>query len=1395
MEITSSRITNINPIKLDTDNENNNKLKKDKSVKQILDEKTTMLISSDKETEIIDHFTMMNTMTAQHAENIRNTLLKKTISSDILVDILNLINAADNNMKHLNNITGLDYYVTVKDKIDIKNLRLEYCRQQLMLLKKDEQKYKIIKNEIIGIENDIEVCSKVLLIAEKSSRVHQLSKLGFSINTIPIFRFFQALCNIIEKNFYYSLSADSSKAFVYGLDNIITLIDQTDKYVSAHYLNMLEALYENKLKSIVKTPIHFNKEDIIQHIITLNVEGWQNKTVAEKAEVYEMINAANKIIKKLNSSKSTINPEIETLNIYAISVLASIYETDAHVFGKLSLEDITLTEYVYSYKDQNGRTQVDTTTIYEYMLRHIQEIDSPLSKRDHIKLKFPAEFQPGLIYYLEEECENIKANYYIIKNFQKLEQEVNDINKLMPSSVQYLTDFLSDLSDKYRVLYLSLTDEVDYKITRKGFGYLNTFDPVSKYKKFTIYDILTGRDKKYISNELGFMMYNLDRTFPNKYNKKIIEEIDSFDVQTDYINNIEELKNNGNMKNKFYHYIDTLLNVYNNKNKHYYLIENSPSLLVYAQREIMDRTGNDPINYQNLHPENTPISVISTITGQRLQFSSLRDMKNQIKDNKEISDWFNYHFPVTHKMVAAELRLIKKDKDYSYLYENILEMYLADIDVLVFSQSENSIFNIFEHIKLFILPAFFMGPVAGFLYGSLITVLPSFGQAANSDTLEERNNYLNQAAFAMGLEVAGGISLVVLKKIISKAATLYAKTKLPKQVFVAPNNILDDLSNYGMNRTVTASLVLGMKKMTLQSQNIDILNSTNTMSYIGLAPRNRIREAIRSNMLAGTKYETAELYIADILKQANVITELQERSLIENLKRAKYYTDFLRNSDLFNDVQKITTIDDLLQIKQGQLVVFTKTVANADRPVHAMVSVGNGRFAGIKNSLLDASLGDGKKIITAEQLGQFEGSILKHSGSLEVGGLNVWAGYPKGAKYSYGQPIDQVAKDLVSEAMTDSAKCIAELLERSGELSSEQALVFYGVAKSLYSSSNHQKALQQLMTNQKQINHYSELASLPKGSLVAFHENNYSVKKLMVSLGDGKFAIRHADRLELIFGGNFTQLADGKFGSYQVTAGKVNLSAMRQASLLGKDSMFGLKGNKLLIRAHGAPSIINYMDSIEFANVVKGLMLRAEDTIDLRSVGAIELQSCFGAFGRYPSGQVLANELGKKVTAYPLAYSKKIAQNPQWWRPYPKTFMPASDLNFIQQWLINQQHMRNYNFWNKLLGLYKKVTMTNSRLARAVEHNKADSIIESLTHDIAKLVLKKISIEDFLQLHAEYYSDGLTEVSPAVIKLALETLLAKDTPSDEQSFAEQIIAVFSLNRYSFQLLDNYLSNI
>lgn len=48
---------------------------------------------------------------------------------------------------------------------------------------------------------------------------------------------------------------------------------------------------------------------------------------------------------------------------------------------------------------------------------------------------------------------------------------------------------------------------------------------------------------------------------------------------------------------------------------------------------------------------------------------------------------------------------------------------------------------------------------------------------------------------------------------------------------------------------------------------------------------------------------------------------------------------------------------------------------------------------------------------------------------------------------------------------------------------------------------------------------------------------------------------------------------------------------------------------------------------------------------------------------------------------------------------------------------------------------------------------------------------------------------------PAVLKSALEALLGKDIPDNEQSFAQQIIAIFSLNRYLFQLLDNDLTNI
>ncbi|MFW0003641.1 MAG: hypothetical protein AB8W37_04025 [Arsenophonus endosymbiont of Dermacentor nuttalli] len=174
-------------------------------------------------------------------------------------------------------------------------------------------------------------------------------------------------------------------------------------------------------------------------------------------------------------------------------------------------------------------------------------------------------------------------------------------------------------------------------------------------------------------------------------------------------------------------------------------------------------------------------------------------------------------------------------------------------------------------------------------------------------------------------------------------------------------------------------------------------------------------------MLDGTKSDSVWAYTADILKQSNIITEIDQRLLIENLKKTKHYTNFSQYNDLFNKVKKVTTMDDLLQIKPGELVVFTEALPNPSRPAHTMVNIGNGRFAGIKNSLLDVNLGDGKKIITATQLGQFNNGVLKQNSSLNSAGLNVWAGYPQGAKYSYGQPIEVVAKKLAAESIANSA--------------------------------------------------------------------------------------------------------------------------------------------------------------------------------------------------------------------------------------------------------------------------------------------------------------------------------------------------------------------------------------
>lgn len=51
---------------------------------------------------------------------------------------------------------------------------------------------------------------------------------------------------------------------------------------------------------------------------------------------------------------------IDVINVYALWKIYSIYETDAHAFGSLSIENVINTKIVYNYTDAKNNIQYDT---------------------------------------------------------------------------------------------------------------------------------------------------------------------------------------------------------------------------------------------------------------------------------------------------------------------------------------------------------------------------------------------------------------------------------------------------------------------------------------------------------------------------------------------------------------------------------------------------------------------------------------------------------------------------------------------------------------------------------------------------------------------------------------------------------------------------------------------------------------------------------------------------------------------------------------------------------------------------------------------------------------------------------------------------------------------------
>lgn len=554
----------------------------------------------------------------------------------------------------------------------------------------------------------------------------------------------------------------------------------------------------------------------------------------------------------------------------------------------------------------------------------------------------------------------------------------------------------------------------------------------------------------------------------------------------------------------------------------------------------------------------------------------------------------------------------------------------------------------------------------------------------------------------------------------------------------------------------------------------------------GLSPENPLRTAARRSRRNENIPAESWDYVTDLLEDAKLLNKEMAISFRAKLSLAAK-GGFAEAQGLFSSSRIIDSEEKLLAVKHGEIVVFRE----GNRTIHTMISLGNGRFAGVKNSALNTSLSDAKSILTAEQLVEFRDNtfICRRDGG--PGNLQIIAGKLQDTLLPDPPSLKSLAEQIASLAdEIDLAAKSAELLATSGQLTLEQATALQEkltfLLKAAKGNSPIAGTIESLFVSVVKVADRASLQAIEKGKLVVFGNRSspsFSAHHLMYSLGDGDFMMINPHLLDkrLVSKNgiiNASQFTDDILTKYGVLTGDISLSQLRMASLLGRDAAFFVDGPVLTVRLHGAPGTANFMDAYELAEVIRGLGLRKSTPLQLGAISEIKLESCYGAFGFLPTGEALAHILNKKVTAYPFRFSQAIRHSRNF-LTRPKVYLPLNPPPTDIVLKIEQQQSRNHDFWNRLLGMY--VAAKGKRVRRDTE------AFDALLNEVAAVVHGEIDVTAFLAKFPQYkneYADAESD---------LNAIIAGEI-TNPQHFAQRCIDILTMCTYSADLLDKYLGS-
>ncbi|WP_413726706.1 hypothetical protein [Sodalis sp. RH16] len=554
--------------------------------------------------------------------------------------------------------------------------------------------------------------------------------------------------------------------------------------------------------------------------------------------------------------------------------------------------------------------------------------------------------------------------------------------------------------------------------------------------------------------------------------------------------------------------------------------------------------------------------------------------------------------------------------------------------------------------------------------------------------------------------------------------------------------------------------------------------------YEGMGQQLLLQKKIRNSIIKDRKSRSSYEFIMSLLKATGTISAGRKDDLVN------FYHEHPQEAllEVIDSPKQIRTFRDMLCVEPGKLVRFTNL--NDSSVFHLMISLGNGRFAGMNNDLLDSTLSSEKRILIAEQLGLFRDDVLcsfdkLNSFIIEKGDL------------PHSSPPRKCLMDIATETIHEtiseksSTHFALEFLVAAQQLVPQQADALERLVMLITGKLDGEKIsiikLNKFLIIDKYIDNNAELKNIAECKLVVFYTEDKHFHT-MVSLGDNQFLginnhiinneinrnqmiISSQEMGEIIAGKRFNNQ-----NVFKVIVGDVNLEKTRISALLGPDGRieyvrYGLNDLQMEIKAHGALASINHYDAIELADIIAGIH---RSMYPEQSLKRLELISCFGALGgRRSSAQIISDRLGAKVLSYKGIVTDSKSRN----RGSGVMFEPHVGYGIERLREDERWHRRIHNFIENVLGLFGHLPFR--RHGRAIGENIPFAMV---VIDVLHFLRKEISAETLMRLYPGLMSE----------KSLSEAGLLANPVSQEEALIAALLTIFYGNSNITNAMDAYI---